>query len=122
MAGAVSELGLGLVQRFFSALALTDIASDFGSADDLALVVLDRGNRQRYINQATVLASAHGFVVLNGLAAADAFENPRLFMSGTSAYTGSDAVAVKPEWGGARRKVPAPTKLLFERVPLVPLC
>jgi hypothetical protein len=41
--------------------------------------VLDRRNRQRHFNPAAVLALAHGLVVLNALAAPDAFDNGVFF-------------------------------------------
>src|SRR5208282_369320 len=69
-------------EMFLHALQLTafaDVARDLGGADDLALAVLHGGYGQRKIDKASVLAPAHGFVMLDALAFADARDDFRLF-------------------------------------------
>jgi hypothetical protein len=76
--GAVVYFARKQLDQLLPALSLGDVARDFRRADDPAIGVLDRRNRERDVDQAAVLAPANGFVVIDALAAPDASENPAL--------------------------------------------
>ena len=63
----------------FVAFALADVAGDLGGADDRALRILDGRDGQRNIDQAAIFALAHGLVVLDALARADALDDGVFF-------------------------------------------
>src|SRR5258706_5394235 len=52
--------------------ALRDVASDLGCTDDLAIRTPDRGNRQGHFDEASILPSADGFVVIDPLTTTNA--------------------------------------------------
>ena len=63
----------------FVALPCGDIASDLGSADDTAGGIGHRGDGERDVDGRAVFGATHGFVVIDVLSAAEAFENGGLF-------------------------------------------
>jgi hypothetical protein len=62
------------------ALALGDVADNLHGPDDSAISISDGRKRQRYLDQASVLASANGFVVIDTLAALDTLQDERLLV------------------------------------------
>jgi hypothetical protein len=58
---------------------LGDVARDLRGADDATLGVAHRRNRQRHLDQPSVLAAADGFVMLDELAAGDGREDLLFF-------------------------------------------
>ena len=64
-----------LIERLLRSLAFGDVARDLGSADDFAGERSDRRDGQQHIDVAAVLVHAHGFVILDPLAAADLLED-----------------------------------------------
>src|SRR5262245_31868699 len=86
-AGSLS-LGAGLrflEQQDFSfdldALAFSDVAGDFRCADYFSRLISNRRDSQRNVNLMSIFAAAHGFVMVNLLAAPDTFEDLWLFVS-----------------------------------------
>src|ERR1700747_1547448 len=53
------------------ALALRNIASDFRRANDRTASIPDRGDGQRNVDQTSILASTHGFMVIDVLTTPD---------------------------------------------------
>ena len=64
---------IGCFELAQHALLFGDVAGDLGRADDPAVRRPDRGDRQRDVDEAAVLAHANGFVMVDAFAAA----NPR---------------------------------------------
>ena len=64
-----------LLRNGGDALLFGDVARDFRHADDAARGVEDRRDGERNVDQPAVLAAAHGFEVIDALAAADAGED-----------------------------------------------
>src|SRR5262249_29618516 len=64
-----------LADPAFCLSALGDIARRLRSADDIALLILDRRDRQRNLDEASVLAPADGFEVLDAFTPSDATED-----------------------------------------------
>jgi hypothetical protein len=60
--------------------ALGDVARNFRRADDLALSIFDRRDRQRNIDAASILVLTQGFEVLDLLSPPDALENLQLLI------------------------------------------
>ena len=69
--------------RFFQ---LGDVARNLGRADNRPARVPDRRNGQRNVDQAPVLALAHGLEVVDSLAAMDLLEDRRLFVLAVGRY------------------------------------
>src|SRR5262245_51544444 len=59
----------------FAPFALGDIAGNFRRADDFAVKILNGRNRQRNVDQASVLALANSLIMLDALTAPNTFEN-----------------------------------------------
>ena len=67
---------LARVQRRLRVLPLRDVPNDLGRADDLARLVVDRGNRDGHRQATAVPVHANGVVLMDALAAAHAHEPP----------------------------------------------
>ena len=83
MARRIGELFKVLVraaQVVLRPLAFRDVARDLGNADDLALLITERRDGQRNIQQAAVLAQADRLEMVDALAALQAREDLPLFV------------------------------------------
>jgi hypothetical protein len=67
------------LQSFFDLSSFRDVADVLRRADDAAVRVLDRRNRQRNVQAAAVFRHAHGFVVLDPFSAAQPSQNVIFF-------------------------------------------
>src|SRR5579871_1973560 len=63
-----------------ASLALSNVAGDLGSADHFAFRTSHRGNGQRDVDQASILALTHGLIMLDAITALDAYEKCILLM------------------------------------------
>ena len=61
-------------------LARGDVARNFRRTDNLAVLIPHRRHGERYVDEATVLAAADGFKMIDALAAPDASENDWLLV------------------------------------------
>ena len=71
---------LRVAQLIFRTLLHRDVARNRGCTDDLARLIMNRGNRNGDVQRPAVFGDAHGFKVLNALAAANSLENLRDFV------------------------------------------
>ena len=62
---------------FFKLLSRSDVARDLGGTDNSTGVVANRRDRQRNVDQTTVLAASDRFVVIDFYAASDALQDGR---------------------------------------------
>jgi len=69
-----------------SPLALGDIPSDFGSADDPAVGIFERRYRERNVDQTSVLAATDSIVMINTLPTALALDDFWLFINVVCRY------------------------------------
>src|SRR3546814_8960163 len=60
--------------------AFTDVARDLGRADDLSLLIANRRDRQRHIDQRPILAPAERLEMLRTTSFADPADDHVLFM------------------------------------------
>jgi hypothetical protein len=63
------------LQHLLSAFALGDVADDFRSADDAALLISHGRNRDRHSDGPSILGDAYALVVLDALAASEGSKN-----------------------------------------------
>src|SRR6476659_10250772 len=76
-----------------SPLALVDIPSDFGSADDPAVGIFERRYRERNVDQTSVLAATDSIVMINTLPTAHAFDDFWIFIKAICRYQDRDRLA-----------------------------
>src|SRR5207253_9649333 len=69
-----------LPQCLLRLFTLGDVSRYFGGADNFPSRIPHRGNRQRYLNRAAVLAHSNGVKMLNALASSHPIENSGLFV------------------------------------------
>ena len=65
---------------FRVALAARDVARDLRCANNQSFRVLDRGDRERNVDEGAVLTAPHGLIVFDPFAATDAIENTKLLI------------------------------------------
>ena len=75
--GEIAEARLALQQSLLGALVLADVAGNLGGADDPPALIVDRRNRQGYVDQTAILAPPHRLEVLDLLPSPDALQNRR---------------------------------------------
>ena len=79
--------------------ALGDVSRDLRSPDDPAARVLHGRDGERNVDQASVLAPADRFVVVDALAAADALQDARLLIEPTGRHEHGDRLANRFQGG-----------------------
>src|SRR5262245_23828074 len=72
---AVVELRVQCALMFFCSFACTNIASNLGGANDHTCGIAQRRNRERNVNQGSILATPDGFVVAHVFAAPNALQD-----------------------------------------------
>src|SRR6185503_3289225 len=71
-------------------LALSDVTSDLRRTDNFPQRISDWRDRERDIDARAVFAHPHGFVMIDDLAALQAFDNGRLFIRAVLGNQSSD--------------------------------
>src|SRR5262245_61224738 len=62
-------------------LPLRDVAGDLGRSDHPPCHVLHRGYGERYVDQASILTSANGLIVIDAFSASDTLKDPEFLVT-----------------------------------------
>ena len=101
--GTVLGLASQSCQLCLFPLAPGNVTRNFGHPDDLTFGIPHWRRGERNLDQATVLALASGFIMVNALPAADAFENCRFLISAVGGEQQRDRLADRLCGGVAKK-------------------